>query len=106
MIRRPPRSTRTDTLSPYTTLFRSINGSSIGLTILAPGTLDAYARWAAGDDSAYAGWGDTVIDSFTYNLGPGTTDYDFVDDTATSYPASFTAAFTPDRKSTRLNSSH
>src|SRR3546814_6599689 len=25
MIRRPPRSTRTDTLSPYTTLFRSGN---------------------------------------------------------------------------------
>src|SRR3546814_11066439 len=28
MIRRPPRSTRTDTLFPYTTLFRSI--SSVG----------------------------------------------------------------------------
>src|SRR3546814_3207646 len=28
MIRRPPRSTRTDTLFPYTTLFRSIEGSS------------------------------------------------------------------------------
>src|SRR3546814_1337238 len=28
MIRRPPRSTRTDTLSPYTTLFRSSNGES------------------------------------------------------------------------------
>src|SRR3546814_2012418 len=26
MIRRPPRSTRTDTLFPYTTLFRSIGG--------------------------------------------------------------------------------
>src|SRR3546814_6897927 len=26
MIRRPPRSTRTDTLCPYTTLFRSANG--------------------------------------------------------------------------------
>src|SRR3546814_17836587 len=26
MIRRPPRSTRTDTLFPYTTLFRSIVG--------------------------------------------------------------------------------
>src|SRR3546814_13479595 len=26
MIRRPPRSTRTDTLFPYTTLFRSIHG--------------------------------------------------------------------------------
>src|SRR3546814_16793212 len=25
MIRRPPRSTRTDTLFPYTTLFRSLN---------------------------------------------------------------------------------
>src|SRR3546814_18754538 len=28
MIRRPPRSTRTDTLFPYTTLFRSHPGSS------------------------------------------------------------------------------
>src|SRR3546814_12747387 len=27
MIRRPPRSTRTDTLFPYTTLFRSVDGS-------------------------------------------------------------------------------
>src|SRR3546814_7412618 len=26
MIRRPPRSTRTDTLFPYTTLFRSLTG--------------------------------------------------------------------------------
>src|SRR3546814_21019991 len=26
MIRRPPRSTRTDTLFPYTTLFRSLAG--------------------------------------------------------------------------------
>src|SRR3546814_8635671 len=39
MIRRPPRSTRTDTLFPYTTLFRSIdnyrggkkNGISLGV---------------------------------------------------------------------------
>src|SRR3546814_6607546 len=29
MIRRPPRSTRTDTLFPYTTLFRSYAGSSL-----------------------------------------------------------------------------
>src|SRR3546814_4096821 len=29
MIRRPPRSTRTDTLFPYTTLFRSIASTSI-----------------------------------------------------------------------------
>src|SRR3546814_15736127 len=30
MIRRPPRSTRTDTLFPYTTLFRSIDGRKFG----------------------------------------------------------------------------
>src|SRR3546814_7608081 len=30
MIRRPPRSTRTDTLFPYTTLFRSEPGGGIG----------------------------------------------------------------------------
>src|SRR3546814_19304720 len=32
MIRRPPRSTRTDTLFPYTTLFRSV----IALEVLLP----------------------------------------------------------------------
>src|SRR3546814_17737607 len=30
MIRRPPRSTRTDTLFPYTTLFRSSLGRALG----------------------------------------------------------------------------
>src|SRR3546814_7578692 len=30
MIRRPPRSTRTDTLFPYTTLFRSHDGAAQG----------------------------------------------------------------------------
>src|SRR3546814_1440486 len=34
MIRRPPRSTRTDTLFPYTTLFRSAD-RSVGLFCLA-----------------------------------------------------------------------
>src|SRR3546814_12961566 len=29
MIRRPPRSTRTDTLFPYTTLFRSVRDDAI-----------------------------------------------------------------------------
>src|SRR3546814_2456621 len=30
MIRRPPRSTRTDTLFPYTTLFRSVRSLLLG----------------------------------------------------------------------------
>src|SRR3546814_19786628 len=33
MIRRPPRSTRTDTLCPYTTLFRSILAASGQITV-------------------------------------------------------------------------
>src|SRR3546814_18618555 len=33
MIRRPPRSTRTDTLFPYTTLFRSVRRKAIGIVI-------------------------------------------------------------------------
>src|SRR3546814_10519109 len=33
MIRRPPRSTRTDTLFPYTTLFRSCQDASVVLRI-------------------------------------------------------------------------
>src|SRR3546814_9731603 len=33
MIRRPPRSTRTDTLFPYTTLFRSApNGTTLSIS--------------------------------------------------------------------------
>src|SRR3546814_5232766 len=36
MIRRPPRSTRTDTLFPYTTLFRS-QGGGIGHKMIPPG---------------------------------------------------------------------
>src|SRR3546814_10364118 len=31
MIRRPPRSTRTDTLFPYTTLFRSPEAHGVGI---------------------------------------------------------------------------
>src|SRR3546814_8025258 len=58
MIRRPPRSTRTDTLFPYTTLFRSIIGAArgargdddhvgdmrVGGELLAAAELEAVAR--------------------------------------------------------------
>src|SRR3546814_16149127 len=36
MIRRPPRSTRTDTLFPYTTLFRSGNAATARDSFVAP----------------------------------------------------------------------
>src|SRR3546814_8393316 len=59
MIRRPPRSTRTDTLSPYTTLFRSGQHFPVGGQVaadfqfatadagLAGGLVDAADRRAA-----------------------------------------------------------
>src|SRR3546814_13832949 len=37
MIRRPPRSTRTDTLFPYTTLFRSTGTATFAVTVSAGG---------------------------------------------------------------------
>src|SRR3546814_2795625 len=43
MIRRPPRSTRTDTLFPYTTLFRSRVGR-IGIQLLGERVLQRDAR--------------------------------------------------------------
>src|SRR3546814_11655203 len=38
MIRRPPISTRTDTLCPYTTLFRSIDRARVGMGGLSFGS--------------------------------------------------------------------
>src|SRR3546814_15873760 len=35
MLRRPPRSTRTDTLFPYTTLFRSLHRHFVGVQLAA-----------------------------------------------------------------------
>src|SRR3546814_7579980 len=40
MIRRPPRSTRTDTLFPYTTLFRSAGRVVRGAVLADPGDGD------------------------------------------------------------------
>src|SRR3546814_13228835 len=54
MIRRPPRSTRTDTLFPYTTLFRSVAFVAVGDDVLVADLLgllvDDRHRRLAGDD--------------------------------------------------------
>src|SRR3546814_13644302 len=44
MIRRPPRSTRTDTLFPYTTLFRSERTTAVTYLGQVNGTLAALRR--------------------------------------------------------------
>src|SRR3546814_4032349 len=48
MIRRPPRSTRTDTLFPYTTLFRS--GSDNHLVCKSPGQRKLHSCKAISSD--------------------------------------------------------
>src|SRR3546814_12776280 len=58
MIRRPPRSTRTDTLFPYTTLFRSVAAEHMRLvvrgveherTVLVDARISVIADGAAGE---------------------------------------------------------
>src|SRR3546814_20168592 len=86
MLRRPPRSTRTYSLFPYTTLFRS--------AVWAPRA----DRGGAGDDRNGNSRGRTEgcprreKNPWRLPTGQG----------GTSVPS----VFRPDRKSTRLNSSH
>src|SRR3546814_6234132 len=54
MIRRPPRSTRTDTLFPYTTLFRSVRRSVVR-EMRAPGDWENVLRMAGPDKATVAG---------------------------------------------------
>src|SRR3546814_19112862 len=67
MIRRPPRSTRTDTLFPYTTLFRSaLRRAAIAASAIRAGTAPAAGLRAAGNpcperrggtpDARFGGW--------------------------------------------------
>src|SRR3546814_17852669 len=54
MIRRPPRSTRTDTLFPYTTLFRS----ALGIAAVEGRTVPGVERSAQADSFDQVGIGD------------------------------------------------
>src|SRR3546814_15669025 len=96
MIRLPPRSTRTDTLFPYTTLFRS-------------GLADVVRAIAASTDPA-------KVPAGTYNLASGTSTTvrelaELVQDRVEARTGKRPTLKAPepdgpgDRKSTRLNSS-
>src|SRR3546814_2056876 len=54
MIRRPPRSTRTDTLFPYTTLFRSVDmrDDRAARGVARTGQTERNTRIDDGDDAA------------------------------------------------------
>src|SRR3546814_17268759 len=87
MIRRPPRSTRTDTLFPYTTLFRSAERHRVdqrpGDRLLADQLREEARPVLAGEGEIFAHSGVPL------NL-----------------PTGVSRACQADRKSTRLNSSH
>src|SRR3546814_4438278 len=66
MIRRPPRSTRTDTLFPYTTLFRSHQGSTFiigsdGNDLIQGGRGNDYLEGRAGNDTFRDGGGYNIL---------------------------------------------
>src|SRR3546814_16278775 len=56
MIRRPPRSTRTDTLFPYTTLFRSRQGGAaiLGTAFLVKSGIWPLSFWLSRTNAAAA----------------------------------------------------
>src|SRR3546814_9790393 len=97
MIRRPPRSTRTDTLFPYTTLFRSafllglphqLGHDAVDLDVQVRGFVGR-----AGDDQR----GARLVDQDRV---------DFVDDREVEAALEPVVLRKRDRKSTRLHSSH
>src|SRR3546814_21007544 len=103
MIRRPPRSTRTDTRFPYTTLFRS-------LRVLFTGTIDSSSPNPLAGEDGYQNIPlatDTlsvsfrISDSYLVDIGGGTSIAGVYHD-----PDGSMTIDAADRKSTRLNSSH
>src|SRR3546814_8991956 len=121
MIRRPPRTTRTDTLFPYTTLFRSFfgeagrhraGGAEIGL---APGLRGGSRRLGLRGEVGFLArlvpQAEPLFDGGRIVTGSHTISLPLHE--RTEYPVrecrpgpARSAAAPADRKSTRLNSSH
>src|SRR3546814_6182659 len=55
MIRRPPRSTRTDTLFPYTTLFRSTFNTCVKSALLSPNSVNVFVHGFNAPDAYFFG---------------------------------------------------
>src|SRR3546814_9440883 len=110
MIRRPPRSTRTDTLFPYTTLFRSDAAVQRCKTIVSGILMSAgEARGEAPQLTTMRASFNEIIAHTRAVRRPGTVEFNdrFGADVAiVSDPALRQVIGNVDRKSTRLNSSH
>src|SRR3546814_14847771 len=97
MIRRPPRSTRTDTLLPYTTLFRSYRGRR-WVRGIPEARVDRPTESGISDE--YRQGGGAVL------AAEGAAQGDRMDQTVDDRRVSDGRELRGDRKSTRLNSSH
>src|SRR3546814_13616605 len=97
MIRRPPRSTRTDTLLPYTTLFRSTVAGTIGIGGATGSVIDPNMRTSSDT-------GARVTKSRVFDLG---SEWQVTDKLRMRAEVALSTSKSDlDRKSTRLNSSH
>src|SRR3546814_11432982 len=118
MIRRQPRTTRTDTRFPYTTLFRSAEEVALVRQILAPAArlalVDQAGREVGVDRHLLARHGIQAEAGGDVGDAPGALGddhevhdhQDAEDDDADDEVAAHHEAAEGDRKSTRLNSSH
>src|SRR3546814_9337273 len=109
MIRRPPRSTRTDTLFPYTTLFRSPPGGEVAVhRIMRRGLVGEKVRMDAAPDHLGQDLGGVAEQAHRYGFAFRVARLDHRDRLvdARRLPVEIAGAQTQDRKSTRLNSSH
>src|SRR3546814_9274064 len=115
MIRRPPRSTRTAPLFPYTTLFRSVPPGMGGYSIMPPsaiipgfmpGLKEIHAKFATKDWADLCAdavrWAETGHEVSTFEYGVNIFGEKFI----TYFPEGRDFYQPKDRKSTRLNSSH
>src|SRR3546814_4523423 len=74
MIRRPPRSTRTDTLFPYTTLFRSpsrddFTMARVGVSQDIHNLAKRHAQQARADSDIKVAEADTAVEARTVEVG-------------------------------------
>src|SRR3546814_15862737 len=111
MIRRPPRSTRTDTLFPYTTLFRSRRTHDVDDLIKMVGGPPLVIKLLEGTQGIGVVLAETkkaassVIEAF-YGLGNNILIQEYIKESRGTDIRAFVVDGKVDRKSTRLNSSH
>src|SRR3546814_5474243 len=105
MIRRPPRSTRTDTLFPYTTLFRSCHSvlTHYGHSAIGDQHLTEYSVEAHGLTKYFEGF--TAVDHVSLEVPAGSI-YGVLGPNGAGKTTTLRMMLGIDRKSTRLNSSH